>query len=172
MKEIDITKIVDSVEKLLRYIIPGFIFTLFFKIAYPSNPMTILDNIGKIEFYIYLPFIGIVIYGFHRIVFEYLDLIFYKIKNTNRYEVIKKNHKNLIDILPYLDYKWAILHSSLITSELLFFFTVFFHQCNSIFEKYKCLFVCISISLFTITMISYFMLHSDQDRLRNNYTQK
>lgn len=164
----DISKIIDSIEKLLRYIIPGFIFTLFFKIAYPSNPITILNNIDKTEFYIYMPLVGIVIYGFHRIIFEYFDLLFYKIKNTNRYEVIKKNHKNIKNILPYLDYKWAILHSSLITIELFFLFTVFFHECKSIFEQHRCLFTYISIFLFIITMISYFMLHYDQEKLRDN----
>lgn len=70
MIKMDKDHIIDTIEKLFRYFIPGFIFIFMFKLAFPSKPQFILENIGQVEFYIYVPCIGMVIYGLHRFIHE------------------------------------------------------------------------------------------------------
>ena len=83
MIKMDKDHIIDTIEKLFRYFIPGFIFIFMFKLAFPSKPQFILENIGQVEFYIYVPCIGMVIYGLHRVLVSgILEPVLYKMNMT------------------------------------------------------------------------------------------
>lgn len=150
--------VIDTIEKIFRYFIPGFIFIFLFKLSFPSNPEFLLKNVNPLEFYIYVPCIGMVIYGLHRVILSsILEPILYLAnstavsnfsRETNIFKKLRKyptalakffeiRHKRANDNLSgYLFYRWSIQHYSLILSELLLVFC-FIHERDSLIESYK-----------------------------------
>lgn len=169
--------LINAIEKVFRYFIPGFIFIFLFKLSFPSNKDPyILKNIGPVEFYIYVPCLGMVIYGIHRVFMSSLvEILLYKWNLTavsnfasdsrkiKEYpsalaDFFKARHKKENQNLSsYLFYRWSIQHYCLILSELVFLFW-FYHETESIMETYKwpvfffLLIIFILSSLFTLIM--------------------
>lgn len=147
--------VIDTIEKVFRYFIPGFIFIFLFKLSYPSSEKYILPNISSLEFFIYVPCFGMVIYGIHRLLMSsfveiYLYLIdltavsnFSKSKNIfhklieypgalSQFFQVRHKAENQ-NLSGYLFYRWSIQHYCLILSELLYFF-YFIHAPDSFIE--------------------------------------
>lgn len=178
--------VIDTIEKIFRYFIPGFIFIFLFKLSFPSNPQFILKNIGQVEFYIYVPCIGMVIYGLHRLIlFSILEPILYLLnltaasnysseKNvfkklwehpTARAEFLKIRHKKTNENLSrYLFYRWSIQHYSLIFSELLIA-AYFIHEKGSLIECYKGPVIVIALAILFLSLLSTITMYRTEKEL-------
>ena len=180
-----ISQVINTIEKIFRYFIPGFIFVFLFKLSFPSNPQFILQNIGQVEFYIYVPCIGMVIYGLHRILLSStLELLLYLMNSTavsnfsseaNLFKklweypnalatFLKIRHKKADDNLSgYLFYRWSIQYYSLILSELMFA-SYFIHERLSLIERYKgSVIIIASIILFFSLLFTVIMFRTVND---------
>ena len=146
------TNIINSVERLLRYLIPGVAFCLLFALSYP----VVFDRvIGKIsdselsELFVFLVIltIGISIYVVHSLIIRFLlepSAYFLNLSPVNVFSNDRclcnysKSHAKLIlkrEKSPdypkgYYVYLWAIWHYSFIMSWLLLFFS-YFHEKSS-----------------------------------------
>jgi hypothetical protein len=66
--------IFNSVEKVLRYLVPGLLFVFLVKASYlPGTLNRFSPNVTQTELYVLSPVFGIVIYVVHRVVFWFLD---------------------------------------------------------------------------------------------------
>lgn len=180
-----IGNIIDTIEKIFRYFIPGFIFIFLFKLSFPSKPQFILDNVGQVEFYIYVPCIGMVIYGLHRVILSStIEPLLYLVNATavSNFSVQKKlfrklweypvalakffkvRHKKVDDNLSgYLFYRWSLQHYSLILSELLFF-AYFIHEPDSLVERYKeSVIIIASVILFFSLLFTTTMYRAERE---------
>ena len=72
-----INKSIDTIEKVFRYLVPGFVFIALYKLYYPEMSIPFLSKNYTFDFYIYLPCLGILIYAIHRLFFELVDLLIY-----------------------------------------------------------------------------------------------
>ena len=177
--------VINTIEKFFRYFIPGFVFIFLFKLSFPSKPQFILQNIGQVEFYIYVLCIGMVIYGLHRVIIlsSILEFILYFAKLTavsNFAEKTKKGemfleypaalakfyevrHKKENDNLSgYLFYIWSMNHYLLILSELLFV-ARFIHEPDSLIECYKgSVLIIASVILFFSLFFTIIMYLTEQ----------
>lgn len=91
--------IIDTIEKLFRYFIPGFIFIILFGLSCPVTFGKVLGFIDKFKFLSYLfipillPCIGMVIYGLHRVwMWGLLDWVLY-LFNLNAVSNFYNNEK-------------------------------------------------------------------------------
>ena len=61
-------KLFDSMEKVLRYVVPGLLFILLVKASYSTATLNRLSpNISQAEFYVLSPVFGFAIYVVHRV---------------------------------------------------------------------------------------------------------
>jgi len=167
--------VVDTIEKVFRYFIPGFIFIFLFKLAFPSKPHFILDNIGKVEFYIFIPCLGMIIYGLHRVFLSaIIEPFLYKLNKTaisnfagpkrmfKEYpsalaKFLEIRHKAEEKLSSYLFYRWSIQHYSLILCELTLIF-LFIHEQKSIFEIHRCwIGIFLIITIISSSLLTYIM---------------
>ena len=76
--------VIDTIEKIFRYFIPGVIFFILFNLSFPSTTKFLLENINSVELYIvFVPSIGMVIYGLHRVLLSsMLEPILYLVNST------------------------------------------------------------------------------------------
>ena len=178
--------VIDTIEKIFRYFIPGFIFIFLFKLSFPSNPQFILKNIGQVEFYIYVPCIGMVIYGLHRVLlFSILEPILYVANSTavsnfsNEPNILRKlweyptalakflkiRHKIANESLSgYLFYRWSIQHYSLILSELLFV-SYFLHEPDSFIQCHKGSILVIALVIFVLSLFPTIVMYRAEKEL-------
>ena len=71
-------RIIDSIEKVYRYLLPGLLFILFHNMSYINNS-GLSEYLGNKGIYIFLPCFGMIVYAIHRILFEIIDLIIHKL---------------------------------------------------------------------------------------------
>ena len=143
------TNIIDSVERVLRYLIPGVAFCLLFALSYPEDFDKAICKISGSELFVFLVIltVGISIYVVHsliiRFIFEpiacWLNLSPVNVFSNDRCLCnYSKSHAKLIlsrEKSPnypkgYYVYLWSISHYSFIMSELLLFFA-YFHKKHS-----------------------------------------
>lgn len=177
------TNVVDSIEKVLRYIIPGVAFFLLFALYYPDDfdkAIVKLQN-GQLIFSLAILTIGISIYLIHKmVVVKVLDFITYSFigwSPVNEFSesrfnpcAYSKAHSELLlyrekkaDLYPkgYAFYLWATTHYSLIMSELLIIFAGFLHDQSSSgcwIESYNDMILWVGIILGTLSSISFIFL--------------
>ena len=126
------------------------------------------DNI-----YIFIVFGGMVAYQIHRLIFWLIDEIFFKCRGHTCWTFFKirygkveqvgapKNNKDeehtareAHAIIGYMDYRWSILHSCLITAELGFLFSWLARDCSLVHEYREPIRWC-SVVLFSIALWMY-----------------
>lgn len=178
-------EVIDTIEKIFRYFIPGFLFMLLFRLAFPSNKTNFFfDNIYSIGFYIFIPCLGMVIYGLHRVVWSAIvEIILYKLNKTavsnfaspkrklREYPLafskfLKIRHEAEENLSSYLFYRWSIQHYTLILCELVFIFLIF-HEQKSIFAIHQRLIGIFTIIIFTISFYFTCIMYAVEKNLFN-----
>ena len=136
-KSDSIKMILRQIPKVFRYLIPGFVFVVLYTISYADpcgkSLKQLLSNSGVAEGYMYLVYlllVGMVIYGIHRALFWLVDDFIFSRYGTNCWEFFKERYSNteIADIVDYMEYRWSILHSCLITAELIVVFSLIAKQ--------------------------------------------
>ncbi|MFZ3065820.1 MAG: hypothetical protein WA277_11125 [Nitrospirota bacterium] len=110
-----IEELFKNIEKVLRYLVPAFIFTMLLRISYENIYDKYVANLNKIEFILYFTLSGIIIYSIHRVIFEIIDYIILKRNKKSVATVIKNSFKAEDKLRNYLYFKVAMIHSALIT---------------------------------------------------------
>ncbi len=163
---------IDSIEKVLRFVMPGFLFVLLYRMAYPPNSASPLGAIGNNELYIFIPFIGIAIYSVHRIVFEMLDFIIFNritygsLDRVAEHTRARFGEENRV-LRDYMYYRWAIIHCSSIFAELLIFFSIF-HENGTFFSKHSSPAFWVGIGLFVLCLFVYWRTREFTRKLFGN----
>ncbi len=143
----------------------------------------IKQNIDQIEFYIFVPCIGMVIYGLHRVFLSStLELVLYMCNYTavsnyaSQHRKLteypsalakffstrhKSDHSNLSG---YLMYRWSIQHYVLILSELLFVFYLI-HEPNSFMDIYKSYILFATVSIFIPSLFFTIIMYRTEKEL-------
>ena len=167
------TNIIDSVERVLRYLIPGVAFCLLFALSYPNDfdkAISIISGSGLIVFLVILT-VGMSIYVVHSQIIRFtLELIVYKIgispvnvfSNNKCLCNYTKSHAKLIlsrkksTDYPegYYIYLWSIIHYSFIMSYLLIFFA-FAHEKDSWVESNVRLLAIVGFGILILSICSY-----------------
>lgn len=125
-----IEELFKNIEKVLRYLVPAFIFTILLRSFNQDIYQEYVAKLSKIEFVFYFTLLGVTIYSIHRVIFEIIDFIIIKINKESVTEYIKNSfNKDKEELKNYFYYKLAIIHSALITSELAILFIII-HLCN------------------------------------------
>ncbi len=172
MSDLEITteSLASAVEKIFRYFVPGFLFVILFRLAFPSK--TILSMMGKVEFAAFLPCLGMVIYGLHRLIYWVLiDYLIFKFNGSatsleNKsypvsiglfFQKRQNEEKFPLKLSQYLHYRYSIIHYCLIFSELLFFFLMF-HEQNSFLNKHKYVLWFVCSIVFVTSLVHYIQL--------------
>lgn len=65
-----VTELFDNIEKVLRYLIPAFVFTILLRHFYPDTYCKYVYGCRKAEFILCFTLLGITIYSIHRIIIE------------------------------------------------------------------------------------------------------
>jgi len=158
--------VIESTEKAIRYFLPGFVFAVLLPLSYPELVSELLKASDLTGYMLVaILFAGVVIYSLHRTVFEIADdLIFraiFAIRKIDRkliYEIFKGGSQKRDNLEGYFIYKYAIIHLSLIFSELGLLFSFKFHSTNSFLNRHLCFsqgFFGIALGISLITYIYY-----------------
>ena len=154
------------ISRGFRFLIPGFVFLLFYDKSFSGKPRGSLLNIADCHPYICFFFLllsGMAIYQIHRCVFWYLDeCLFWYFGREDCWTFFKKRYgkshdDNLPVIVSYMEHRWSIIHSCLIMSELAFIFS-WIAEKDSIVAIYKACIMWLSVLFFLICMGLYLYL--------------
>jgi hypothetical protein len=144
-----IEELFKNIEKVLRYLVPAFIFIILLRFFKQNIYQEYVANLTNVEFVFYFTLLGITIYSIHRVIFEIIDYIILKIHKKSVTDIIKNSFKkNNEELRNYFYYKCATIHSTLITSELVILF-ILIGFCN-----YRWVLIIFTL-LFTISFIVY-----------------
>lgn len=112
----------SSIEKVLRYLIPGLLFVVLLKASFlPDKVLGLRIGLTGEEVYLLSPVFGFVVYTIHRVLFWFPDVACRKYLEVTLTKSLlgqatrKKQYPELAEILYY---RWAIIHFALILSEL------------------------------------------------------
>ena len=172
------TNIIDSVERVLRYLIPGVAFCLLFALSYPNDfdeAISKISGSGLIVFLVILT-VGMSIYVVHSQIIRFtLELIAYMIgispvnvfSNDKCLCNYSKSHAKLIlsrkksTDYPegYYIYLWSIIHYSFIMSYLLIFFA-FAHEKDSWVESNVQLLAIVGVGILILSICSYMYMQA------------
>ncbi len=151
-----------SLEKLLRYIAPGVLFGLLYKLARLPSLSTEQLSFG---FCVTVPFIGMGLYSLHRSIFRIYDYILYFIPfrwkaASHIADLFLRTNSSENPLQGYIYNMWAGLHLALITGELLIFFGWFFPATtNSFLKVHNEEIKKVGAILFILTIIGYSLMH-------------
>ena len=165
---------IDTIEKVLRYAIPGFLFVLLYRMSYPPSPGSPLSAIGDKELYIFIPFVGIAIYSVHRVLFDIVDFVLNRIRYGTLDCVAKHTRARFGDenreLRNYMYYRWAIIHCCCIFAELLIFFSVF-HEDGTFFSQHTRFTLFGGVVLFVLCFVVYWITHKLHRKLFDTETK-
>ena len=174
---------IDSIERVLRFYIPGVFLIAILKIyfsAFYDNILIILNKSG-IGIYLLTPIIGIIIYSFHKSLFMIPEYILYKLNKTaislnelkrntddnfpillGRYINLRHEKRPKNEATKYLHYRTAMTHLLLILSELIIVSSFLTRNDTfsegSFISKYYFCFLILSIILFVGSFIKMCVL--------------
>jgi hypothetical protein len=173
-----VSNIIDSIEKLLRYLIPGVTFFLLFALSCPKYFDTIFGEISDSEILVFLSIftIGVSIYVVHHSIIRFtleqlayiLNLSPVNIYCENRYPCsYSKAHAKLIlsrkDNPKYPEdyyiYLWAIVHYSFIMSWLIIIFS-YLHEETSWVGYHATAFRILGFIILVLSLSSYFYMQA------------
>lgn len=168
----------DSVERLLRYLIPGIAAYLLFSLSYPKFINENLSKISGSEIILFLSIltIGITVYVIHSLLIRItLELIAYwcnlspvNIFSNNRCicnysnshaKLILKRENSKTYPIGYYHYLWATLHYAFIISELLLIVAYFHEKLTWAASNSSCLKIVGAIILL-LCIVTYFCFQS------------
>jgi hypothetical protein len=172
------SNIINSIEKLLRYLIPGVTFYLLFALSYPSYFDEAFKKLSDSEILVFLSIftVGISIYVIHhsiiRFTLEQLAYLF-NLSPVNMFSDNRslwnysKSHAKLIlsrkehSKYPedYYIYLWAIVHYSFIISWLILIFA-YFHEETSWVECHARCFATVGFIILFLSLCSYFYMQA------------
>lgn len=165
--------ITDSVERVLRYIIPGVAFFIIFSLSYPCNFNKVLSKIsgnGLASFLVILT-VGMSIYVIYSLIIRFtLERIVFKCRKspvnlfcdgTCLSEYSKSHAELLLSRENYKDYPkgyytylWSITHYAIILSVLVIIFAVANEE-NSWFDKNSIVIGIIGIGILILSLRAY-----------------
>lgn len=150
--------IFNSVEKVLRYLVPGLLFVFFVKVSFsPEKLNGFSPNITQTEFYLLSPVLGFAIYVVHRVFFWLVDWFCRHKSGLTLTESLRGQADRKKELADVLYYRWALVHFSLILSELTIVF-LFLADNGTIVSSYS---TCLGIFAFiflTICLWFYYQL--------------
>ena len=111
--------IFNSVEKVLRYLVPGLLFVVLLELSGGMDAFG--PRIGRKELYLLSPVFGLTVYVIHRIFFWAVDAVCRECKDIDLATSLLYQAKRAEKLLDILYYRWGIVHFGLILSELVFF---------------------------------------------------
>ena len=172
------TNITDSVERVLRYIIPGVAFSLLFALSYPSkfnSVISIISGSGLAVFLIILT-LGMSIYIIHSQIIRFtLELFVFRIGKSpvnvfSNNKCLCNYSKALSELIidrersknypkGYYIYLWSIVHYSFIMSYLLLFFSFFNEEKSWTNLNTKPLFVA-GMAILVLSFSSYLYMQA------------
>ena len=143
-----IKELFENIEKVLRYLVPAFVFTILLRHFYPDIYCKYVYGSKKTEFILYFTLLGITIYSINRVIFEVIDFIVLKcaiekgcLKFATITDFIQKICKVEEKLGKYLYFKCAMIHSVLITAELSVLFLLTSKRFNVCFWVFLLLFI-------------------------------
>lgn len=151
----------NNIEKVLRYLVPAFVFTILLRHFYPCIYNRYIYELDQIRFIFYFTLSGIIIYSIHRVIFEIIDWLFIRcVVQKSLKDVIKgivEEGENLRESKNYFYFKTAMIHSCLITVELVGLF-ILIDRCNYVPGCVWLLFILLFIISFVVYLI-YLSIH-------------
>lgn len=173
-----VTNITDSVERVLRYIIPGVAFSLLFTLAYPGKFDSIILRIIKSNLAVFLVIltIGMSIYVVYSLIIRFtLERIVFKqgkspvnlfcndkcLSNYSRAHAKLLLNRKESEYYPgsYYTYLWSITHYSLILSVLIIIFT-FLNEKDSWLNSNSIIIGIIGIGILILSIYSYYYMQA------------
>ena len=172
------TNITDSVERVLRYIIPGVAFCLLFALSYPSKFDIVISKISGSGLAVFLIIItiGMSFYVIHSQIIRFTLELFVFIIGKSPVNVFSNNKclcnysKALAELIidrnesqnypkGYYTYLWSIIHYSFIMSYLLLFFAFFNEEKSFSDLNTKPLYVA-GIAIWVLSFFSYWHMQA------------
>lgn len=144
MENSPVKAITDSVERIFRYLVPGFTFSIFFALSYPEHFESVLSILKSFEsqllLFIMILGIGMSIYSLEsliiRITLKPLVYLFnispVNVFSGNRRlsDYSKAHAEHILSQIKWTDYPrdyyhylWSLIHYSLIASSLIIYFS-------------------------------------------------
>jgi len=167
--------IVDSIDKMFRYLVPGFVFVAFLRIFHHA---TFFEYFGKCREEIDLalvslsiPFIGFVVYAVHRAIFECVDYMLCNFNYKKYRELVRNSHWLEADLRSDIFNKMGLIHFSIMFSEMLIIFNCtsdvqwLKDPCYPFFPHCKCCILVVGVTLLIVLFCQYRLWH----RMQRNY---
>ncbi|MCK4619297.1 MAG: hypothetical protein KAT52_05080 [Desulfobacterales bacterium] len=171
------SNITDSVERVLRYIIPGVAFCLLFALSHPAKFGTIISTTipgSGLSVFLVILTVGMSIYVIHSQIIRFtLELIVF-IKDQSPVNVFSSNKclynysESVAKLIisrgksqnypkAYYTYLWSIVHYSFIMSYLLIFFALF-NEKDSWVDSNTKLIAIVGVFIFVLSFCSYWKM--------------
>ncbi len=193
-------KVIDSIEKVFRYIIPGVAFGFMLALSYPSSfteVHRIVQNSGFSIFLLVLT-VGMSIYVIHKYFIKItFELLVYKLNLSpvNLYVEKKDGGYRLRDYIKglsmlnverheneekypsgYYTYLWSIRHYSFIMSELLILFSIFYENGSYVSSHVGIVrlggIILLILSIFSYVYIQILEKHTTEELFKKNFDNK
>jgi len=169
-------KLFDSIEKVLRYIVPGLLFVFLVKASYSTATLTKLSlSLSQTEFYVLSPVFGFVIYVVHRVTFWLVDCICRWRRKLNlleslRGQALRKGACPTFAEILY--YRWALLHFVLILAELVLVFSLFLAEKDTLIASHPVAIPIIAGAFFVVCLCFYWQLNMADLKSIEEHTKK
>ena len=153
--------LINETEKVFRLIIPGFLFVVLFKFAFPILFGELFPKFNIVAISFIALIVGSCVYALHRIVCEIFDTIYYKKDYCKIAKILIYNSENKDK---YLLFKWASIHLPLIVSELFIFFSI----CNapdSSFDEFWWKTLIVFGFFMIVSIAAYYFMHRIQEQI-------
>ena len=160
-------KFINSLDHFFRYVLTGVTALLFF---YLSHPSCFKDHSCTINYWVafallFSPLIGMVIFSFHRVLFELIDLAVY------RFDVERLGNITAHQFRYFDDKMWnwsllksATLHYYFIVDELIVVFLLF-NESSSLFNIHSGKIIIFLLVSLLIGFVAYFFNIKLRERL-------
>ena len=159
--------IVNTVERVFRYLVPGFILVVFVRLAFPSTSATLLNTTSGVEFAVAVLCLGLMTYGVHRLLFwvSFDHILSRKgVSPTSKKgqgygETIGRFVRRRAQCagtpcLQYLHYRWAVVHYCLMLGEMTCAFS-FLNEPGSVLRPHRWGLCLAGAILWCLAMVHY-----------------
>ncbi len=166
----------NSVEKVLRYIVPSLLFVLLVKASYsPATLNHLSPNISQTEFYVLSPVFGFMIYMVHRVVFWFVDWACRSrrkltLSKSLRGQALRKEECPALAEVLY--YRWALVHFGLILAELVLVFSLLLAEKGTVMASHTVTTSILAGAFFLICFWFYCQLNMADLESIEQYSEK
>jgi hypothetical protein len=169
-------KLFDSIEKVLRYIVPGLLFVLLVKASYSQATLNQLSsNISQTEFYVLSPVFGFVIYVIHRVIFWLVDCACRSRRKLTLLESLRGQalrKEKCPELAGIFYYCWALLHFGLILAELVLVFSLLLAEKGTAVASHTVVIPILAGAFFVVCFCFYCQLNMADLESIEEYTKK